>query len=94
MRHASLYEVPPQQRGLANPTHSSGRFGVEQYSNPCFRCRFAHHGRIVSTRHGRHRNRFAEGNAGYSIGNNSYNNDNGNDTHNKAFFFYYGITFP
>jgi hypothetical protein len=33
-------------------------------------------------------------NIGYSIGNNAYNNDNGNDTHNKAVFTYYGITFP
>jgi hypothetical protein len=33
-------------------------------------------------------------NIGYSIGNNAYNNDEGNDTHNKAFFIYYGITFP
>lgn len=33
-------------------------------------------------------------NIGYSIGNNAYNNDEGNDTHNKAFFAYYGITFP
>lgn len=33
-------------------------------------------------------------NIGYSIGNNSYNNDPGNDTHNKALFVYYGITFP
>jgi len=33
-------------------------------------------------------------NIGYSIGNNSYNDDPGNDTHNKAFFIYYGITFP
>jgi len=34
-------------------------------------------------------------NVGYSIGNNSYNNDvPGNDTHNKALFVYYGITFP
>ena len=33
-------------------------------------------------------------NIGYSIGNNSYNDDPGNDTHNKALFVYYGITFP
>jgi len=33
-------------------------------------------------------------NIGYSIGNNAYNNDPGNDTHNKALFVYYGITFP
>jgi hypothetical protein len=34
-------------------------------------------------------------NIGYSIGNNSYNDDApGNDTHNKALFVYYGITFP
>jgi hypothetical protein len=33
-------------------------------------------------------------NIGYSIGNNSYNDDPGNDTHNKAMFVYYGITFP
>ena len=33
-------------------------------------------------------------NIGYSIGNNAYNDDPGNDTHNKAFFIYYGITFP
>lgn len=33
-------------------------------------------------------------NIGYSIGNNAYNDDPGNDTHNKALFVYYGITFP
>jgi hypothetical protein len=34
-------------------------------------------------------------NIGYSIGNNSYNSDPpDNDTHNKALFVYYGITFP
>jgi hypothetical protein len=33
-------------------------------------------------------------NIGYSLGNNSYNDDPGNDTHNKALFIYYGITFP
>ena len=35
-------------------------------------------------------------NIGYSIGNNSYKDDpvNGDDTHNKALFVYYGITFP
>jgi hypothetical protein len=33
-------------------------------------------------------------NIGYSIGNNAYNNDPGNDTHNKALFVYYGVTFP
>ena len=33
-------------------------------------------------------------NVGYSIGNNSYNDDPGNDTHNKALFVYYGVTFP
>jgi len=33
-------------------------------------------------------------NIGYSIGNNAYNDDEGNDSHNKALFIYYGITFP
>jgi hypothetical protein len=35
-------------------------------------------------------------NIGYSIGNNSYSDNaaNGNDTHNRAIFVYYGITFP
>jgi hypothetical protein len=33
-------------------------------------------------------------NIGYSIGNNAYNDDDGNDSHNKALFIYYGITFP
>ena len=35
-------------------------------------------------------------NIGYSIGNNAYKDDalNGDDTHNKALFVYYGITFP
>ena len=33
-------------------------------------------------------------NVGYSIGNNAYNDDPGNDSHNKALFVYYGITFP
>jgi hypothetical protein len=33
-------------------------------------------------------------NIGYSIGNNAWNDDPGNDTHNKALFIYYGITFP
>jgi hypothetical protein len=33
-------------------------------------------------------------NIGYSIGNNAWNDDEGNDSHNKALFIYYGITFP
>jgi hypothetical protein len=33
-------------------------------------------------------------NIGYSIGNNAWNDDPGNDSHNKAFFIYYGVTFP
>jgi len=33
-------------------------------------------------------------NIGYSIGNNAWNDDPGNDSHNKALFIYYGITFP